>query len=233
MSNFLNLNFQNSNSMVIDLIIIFHDYLIIILILITAVVGYFLYVTIGNSFTTSHLKEQQQLEILWTIVPSLILLGILFPSIKILYLIEESSPSLSFKATGHQWFWSYEYFDLKNKEFDAFIIKIPNTFRLLDVDRRIVIPYSVSTRILTTSTDVIHSWTIPRLLVKSDAVPGRINQINFLISRPGLYYGQCSEICGANHSFIPIILESVKNGNFISFLKTLLSSLNKSSSLLS
>jgi cytochrome c oxidase subunit 2 len=138
---------------------------------------------------------------------------------KILYHVEETNPSISFKAIGHQWYWTYEYSDIKEMEVDSYMQKTENRFRLLDVDTRIVLPFGANIRVIATSTDVIHSWTIPALAIKRDAVPGRINQINFLVSRPGTYFGQCSEICGANHRFMPILIEAVPIVNFISWCK--------------
>lgn len=126
---------------------------------------------------------------------------------------EVSLPGVTVKVIGHQWYWRYEYADLKNLEFDAYIIQVrdlrENGFRSLEVDNRTVVPYYTQVRVLVTASDVIHSWAVPRLGVKVDAVPGRLNQLRFLSERVGVIYGQCSEICGANHRFIPIILEIV------------------------
>lgn len=148
---------------------------------------------------------------------------IAIPSLRLIYIIDEiSNPTISIKSIGHQWYWSYEYSDYKNIDFDSYIIpsnllEIYN-FRLLDVDNRIIIPFKSQVRILVTSLDVIHSWTIPSLGVKIDATPGRLNQIKFISNRPGLYFGQCSEICGANHSFIPIVIERVSPNYFMNWI---------------
>jgi len=124
---------------------------------------------------------------------------------------------------GHQWYWSYEYSDFLNLEFDSYIIPekemATNNFRLLDVDNRTVIPIGSQIRTLIGAADVLHSWTVPSIGVKADAVPGRLNQVNFYSTRPGLYFGQCSEICGANHSFIPIVIESVPINKFLKWIK--------------
>lgn len=160
------------------------------------------------------------------------------PSLKLIYVLDEvNSPIISIKTIGHQWYWSYEYSDFKNIEFDSYIVPINEinsyNFRLLDVDNRIIIPFKSQIRIIISSLDVIHSWTIPSLGVKVDATPGRLNQIGFLCSRTGLFYGQCSEICGANHRFIPIVLESISPKYFIKWIKTLsLDNLNASIGLL-
>jgi len=126
---------------------------------------------------------------------------------------------------GHQWYWSYEYSDFNNLEFDSYIIpsnEIRNKiFRLLDVDNRTVVPINSQVRTLISAADVLHSWTVPRIGIKADAVPGRLNQVNFYSNRPGVYFGQCSEICGANHSFIPIVLERVPSKIFIKWIKTI------------
>lgn len=167
--------------------------------------------------------ESHSLELFWTIVPTLILLLIGFPSIRLLYLLDEVfNPLVTIKTIGHQWYWSYEYSDFKNVEFDSYIVplreRIIQNFRLIDVDNRLVVPINSQIRNLITSSDVIHAWTIPSLGVKVDAIPGRLNQISFFLSRPGIYFGQCSEICGANHSFIPISLESTNLNYFSSWL---------------
>lgn len=167
--------------------------------------------------------EGQTIELIWTILPAIILIFIALPSLQILYLLDETIfPSLTIKSVGHQWYWSYEYSDFKNIEFDSYI-ELPNnkfSFRLLDVDNRIIIPFKTKTRILVTSTDVIHSWTIPSLGVKIDATPGRLNQTRFSINTPGLIFGQCSEICGANHSFMPIVIERISPSSFIKWINS-------------
>jgi len=150
---------------------------------------------------------------------------IALPSLRLLYLLDEINiPEVTLKTIGHQWYWSYEYSDFLSIEFDSYIIPINdiklNNFRLLDVDNRIILPIKLKIRILISATDVIHSWTIPALGVKVDGTPGRLNQTRFLINRPGLFFGQCSEICGSNHSFIPIVIESVNLNSFINWIKT-------------
>ena len=139
----------------------------------------------------------------------------------ILYLIDEIvNPFFSIKSIGHQWYWSYEYPEFNNIEFDSYILNYNNLnqFRLLETDNRIVIPIKIPLRLITTSTDVIHSWTVPSLGIKVDAVPGRINQLNLIRKRPGIFFGQCSEICGINHRFIPIIVESTSFQYFLNWV---------------
>lgn len=225
------LGFQNSSSPLIEQLIFFHDHALTILILIISIVGFNLFSTIFSSNIDQHILESQELELFWTIIPSLILVFIGLPSIRLLYLLDEVySPSITIKTVGHQWYWSYEYSDFNNIEFDAYIIpsnELENSiFRLLDVDNRTVVPFNSQIRTLITAADVIHSWTVPSLGVKADATPGRLNQVNFYINRPGLYFGQCSEICGANHSFMPIVLERVSPKRFIKWVKNFNNSLN-------
>lgn len=188
-------------------------------------VGYLIIKILFRSLTNRSLLERQAIEIVWTALPALILLSVAFPSLRLLYLLDEvNNPELTLKVIGRQWYWRYEYSDLLDVSFDRYIIPTKelnfNGFRLLETDYRIVIPQKVNIRILVTAGDVIHSWTIPSLGVKADAVPGRLNQIRFICNRPGLYYGQCSEICGANHSFIPIVLERVFFNNFVKWFKS-------------
>lgn len=165
--------------------------------------------------------QEQNTEIVWTILPVIILLIIAAPSLQTLYLIDYPfTPLTTLKATGHQWFWSYEYSDFPEIEFNAYLIpsKEVSFNRLLELDNSTPLPTITQIRVLTTSTDVIHAWTVPALGVKADAIPGRLNQIIFLILRPGIYFGQCSEICGANHSFIPIKIEACPINHFIRWI---------------
>lgn len=172
-------------------------------------------------FLNKYFLSGQLIEIIWTIFPAIILLFIAFPSLQLLYLLDEVNvPLISLKSIGHQWYWQYEYSNFLNLEFDSYIKKENNLkFRLLNVDNLILLPNNCQIRVLTSATDVIHSWTIPRLGVKIDASPGRLNQANFFINRIGLFFGQCSEICGANHSFIPIILERTSLNKFLKWIK--------------
>jgi cytochrome c oxidase subunit 2 len=212
-------------------LIFFHDHSITILILIITIVGYNLLSTCFRRNIDQHMLESQGLELFWTIVPTFILLFIGLPSIRLLYLLDEVyNPCITLKTVGHQWYWSYEYSDFLDVEFDAYMIpsnEMSNEiFRLLDVDNRTVIPINSQIRTLITAADVLHSWTVPSIGVKADAVPGRLNQVRFYSNRPGLFFGQCSEICGANHSFMPIVVESVPSKNFISWVKKITSSLS-------
>nr|YP_008080459.1 cytochrome c oxidase subunit II [Melanitis leda]AEH05128.1 cytochrome c oxidase subunit II [Melanitis leda] len=218
-----NLNFQNSASPLMEQIIFFHDHTLIILIMITILVSYFMLSLFFNKYINRFLLESQMIELIWTILPAITLIFIALPSLRLLYLLDEiNNPLITLKSIGHQWYWSYEYSDFNNIEFDSYMSQYnndnKNNFRLLDVDNRIILPMNNQIRVLITATDVIHSWTIPSLGVKVDANPGRLNQSSFFINRPGIFYGQCSEICGANHSFMPILVESVPIKNFINWI---------------
>nr|QXI88784.1 cytochrome c oxidase subunit II [Ampittia virgata] len=221
MATWSNLNFQNSASPLMEQIIFFHDHILIILMMITILVSYMMMSLFFNKYINRLLLEQQMIEMIWTILPAITLIFIALPSLRLLYLLDElNNPLITLKSIGHQWYWSYEYSDFFNIEFDSYMTQTSNNnnFRLLDVDNRITLPMNNQIRILITATDVIHSWTIPSLGVKVDANPGRLNQTNFFINRPGIFFGQCSEICGANHSFMPIVIESISMKNFINWI---------------
>nr|ARI44201.1 cytochrome c oxidase subunit II [Chamaemyia juncorum] len=227
MATWSNLSMQNSASPLMEQLIFFHDHAMLILVMITIVVGYLMVLLCFNKYTNRFLLHGQTIEVIWTILPAIILLFIAFPSLRLLYLLDEiNEPSLTLKTIGHQWYWSYEYSDFLNLDFDSYMTPMnemsENSFRLLDVDNRVIIPMNNQIRILVTAADVIHSWTIPSLGVKVDGTPGRLNQTNFMINRPGLFYGQCSEICGANHSFMPIVIESIPTNFFIKWVTKML-----------
>nr|YP_009441905.1 cytochrome c oxidase subunit II [Trypodendron domesticum]AOY40113.1 cytochrome c oxidase subunit 2 [Trypodendron domesticum] len=214
---------QDSASPLMEQLMFFHDHTLLILMIVTILVSQVLMSMLFNGFMHRYLLEGQLIETIWTILPALILILIALPSLRILYILDEIyNPLLTVKTIGHQWYWTYEYSDYKNIEFDSYMIPKNelNTynFRLLDVNNRLTIPFDSQIRIITTSTDVIHSWTIPSLGVKMDSTPGRLNQTNFIINRTGLLFGQCSEICGANHSFMPIVIESVSTNSFLKWI---------------
>lgn len=194
-----------------------------ILVIIIVLVTYAAISLMLNKYTCRSLVEGQEIETVWTIIPAVILVFLALPSLRLLYLLDEVGDcGLTVKTIGHQWYWSYEYSDFLSIEFDSYMIPTnelePGDFRLLDVDHRVVLPTQTDVRILITSDDVIHSWAIPSLGVKADAIPGRLNQLSFYVKYPGVFYGQCSEICGANHSFIPIVLEAVPLENFMEWV---------------
>nr|WHN64461.1 cytochrome c oxidase subunit 2 [Brachytarsina amboinensis] len=219
----MNLNLQDSASPLMEQLIFFHDHSLMILIMITIMVSYLMMSLFFNKLVNRYLLHGQMIEMIWTIIPAIILLFIALPSLRLLYLLDDiNEPSMTLKTIGHQWYWKYEYSDFTNIEFDSYMIPnnelLTNNFRLLDVDNRIIIPMNSQIRILVSAMDVIHSWTVPALGIKVDGIPGRLNQTNFTINRPGLFFGQCSEICGANHSFMPIVIESIPTMNFINWV---------------
>lgn len=214
------LGFQDRASPLIEQLIFFHDHAILILILITTLVGYIISTLFFNKLTNRFLLEHQNIETIWTILPAVILIFIALPSLRLLYLLDEvNNPRVTLKAIGRQWYWSYEYSDFADVRFDAYIIPAneieESRFRVLDVDNRTVLPINTQIRVLVSAADVIHSWTVPALGVKVDAIPGRLNQTRFIINRPGLFYGQCSEICGSNHRFMPIVVERTSTKSFL------------------
>nr|AQP30574.1 cytochrome c oxidase subunit 2 [Odontotermes sp. BDIT085] len=221
MATWLNLSLQDSASPIMEQLIFFHDHTLMIMLMIITTVMYTMISIMQNKQTSRYILEGQMIETLWTIAPAIILVFIAMPSLRLLYLMDEvHNPTLTLKAVGHQWYWSYEYSDFTKLEFDSYMTQEQqeNTFRLLDTDNRIVLPVNSPTRMIVTAADVLHSWTVPSLGVKTDATPGRLNQVSFSISRPGILYGQCSEICGANHSFMPITIESVTTNKFINWI---------------
>nr|ASY98524.1 cytochrome c oxidase subunit II [Creobroter apicalis] len=223
MSTQASLGLQDSASSLMEQLMYFHDHSMFIITMIVFSVGYMILSLMTNKFIDRNVMDGQYLEILWTILPAIVLVFIALPSIRILYLIDESSkPTMTLKTIGHQWYWSYEYSDFSDIEFDSYMIPQNDlesyNIRLLEVDNRTTLPMKVLTRILITSEDVIHSWTIPSIGVKADATPGRLNQASFWFNRPGVFYGQCSEICGANHSFMPIVIEATTANDFINWI---------------
>nr|AND96579.1 cytochrome c oxidase subunit 2 [Oniticellus egregius] len=214
---------QDAASPLMEQLIFFHNHTLLILLMMTILISYMMLTLFFNKFNYRFLLNGQMIEIIWTLIPAIMLIFIALPSLQLLYLLDEiNNPMISIKTIGHQWYWSYEYSDFKKLEFDSYMIptnemKI-NNFRLLDVDNRVILPYNTQIRMLVTAADVIHSWTIPALSVKIDATPGRLNQISFIINQTGLFFGQCSEICGANHSFMPIVVESISMKYFIKWM---------------
>nr|AEK66776.1 cytochrome c oxidase subunit II [Silurus asotus] len=213
------LGFQNAASPVMEELLHFHDHALMIVFLISTLVLYIIVVMVTTKLTNKYILDSQEIEVVWTILPAVILIMIALPSLRILYLMDEvNDPHLTVKAMGHQWYWSYEYTDYENLAFDSYMVPTqdlaPGQFRLLETDHRMVVPMESPVRVLVSAEDVLHSWAVPALGIKLDAVPGRLNQTSFITSRPGVFYGQCSEICGANHSFMPIVVEAVPLSHF-------------------
>lgn len=192
----------------------------------TSIIYY--YNSSSNNIVHKYLNHGTLIELIWTITPALILIAIAFPSFRLLYLLDEViSPTITIKVVGHQWYWSYEYSDYVNDsgdsiEFDSYMIPESDLelgqFRLLDVDNRVIVPVDTHIRVIVTGADVIHSWAVPSLGIKIDAVPGRLNQTSFLAERTGVFYGQCSEICGVWHGFMPIAVEAVSVQDYLAWI---------------
>ena len=231
------IGFQDPASPIMQGIIELHHDLFFFLIIVLSFVFWllfkaiFVFNSVSNKVITKTINYGTIIEIVWTVVPAVILLLVAIPSFTLLYSMDEIlDPMLTLKVIGHQWFWSYEYSDYTNLSsntetsfvYDSYMILEEDLnigeFRLLEVDNRVVLPTHTHIRVLVTSTDVLHSWAVPSLGIKIDACPGRLNQISTFINRPGVYYGQCSEICGINHGFMPIALEAVNFKDYVSWI---------------
>nr|YP_010726090.1 cytochrome c oxidase subunit II [Channa burmanica]WDY83811.1 cytochrome c oxidase subunit II [Channa burmanica] len=213
------LGLQDAASPAMEELLHFHDHTLMVLFLISSFVFYIIVTLVATKLTDKYLLDSQEIEIVWTFLPAIVLIMVALPSLRILYLVDETStPHLTVKTMGHQWYWSYEYTDYEDLAFDSYMVPTqdlaPGQFRLLEADHRMVVPENSLVRLLISADDVLHSWAVPSLGVKFDAVPGRLNQTTFVVSRPGIYFGQCSEICGANHSFMPIVVEAVPLEHF-------------------
>nr|YP_010429324.1 cytochrome c oxidase subunit II [Ictonyx libycus]USR67316.1 cytochrome c oxidase subunit II [Ictonyx libycus] len=213
------LGLQDATSPIMEELLSFHDHTLMIVFLISSLVLYIISLMLTTKLTHTSTMDAQAVETIWTILPAIILISIALPSLRILYMMDEiNNPSLTVKTMGHQWYWSYEYTDYEDLNFDSYMIPTqelnPGELRLLEVDNRVVLPMEITVRVLISSEDVLHSWAVPSLGLKTDAIPGRLNQTTLMSTRPGLYYGQCSEICGSNHSFMPIVLELVPLSHF-------------------
>lgn len=217
------LSLQDAASPTIYQLSTLHDHAILIVLLVVSFVRFVLVKLIINQYTCRTLLHAHEIEAVWTSVPAIILFLLAAPSLHLLYVIDEiPNAQLTFKAIGHQWYWRYEYQAFQGFSFDSYIIPSSDLskgiYRLLDVDNRAVFPIRIQIQLLTTSYDVIHSWAVPSLGVKIDAIPGRQNQFGFTSYLPGVFYGQCSEICGRDHSFMPIVLEAVNSKTFLNWL---------------
>ena len=202
---------QDALSVTIEQIIYFHDYLIIVILIIICIVGYFLGFVLFTKTYSSRIVADHLVERVWTILPIIVLIFLVYPSIYLLYLIDEGRVEFlcTLKVIGHQWYWRYKIDGLLSLEIDSYI-DADRAVRLIDVDNRVVVPVQEHIRALITSSDVLHSWALPSLGVKIDAIPGRLNQFVFIVILNSVIHGQCREICGVNHSFIPIVIEAVR-----------------------
>lgn len=225
--------FQDPATPVMEGILNFHNDLMFFLILIAIIVTFLLIRCLYFFNKTKNpvpniIIHGTTIEIIWTLTPAIILMIIAVPSFSLLYSVDEIiDPAITLKVIGHQWYWSYEYSDYltqngENIEFDSYMIPEEDLqkghLRLLEVDNRVKLPIETHIRVLITSTDVLHSWTIPSFGIKLDSCPGRLNQTSLYIKREGVYYGQCSEICGINHGFMPIVIEAISLKNYITWI---------------
>lgn len=218
------LGFSDAGSSIILQLIQFHDYAIVILVMIITFVSFALISLITNRLVAKCYRESHLIETVWTLIPTGILLVLAFPSLRLLYVIDELyDPAITIKVIGRQWYWTYERGEFvrdSNTKISSFMLEErklrgEKPFRMIEVDNRLILPCKTSIRVLVTSTDVIHSWAVPRLGIKMDAVPGRLNQTGLCIDIAGIYVGFCSEICGANHRFIPIVVEGIRPSDFV------------------
>ena len=223
------LGLQQSVTEVMDRITWFHD---VLLYIITAIVAFVLLLLIivmmrfnaRNNPVPSRTTHNTFIEIMWTVIPIVILLVIAIPSFKLLFLqLNIPASDLTVKATGKQWYWSYSYPDNGPFEFDSLMLRESDRKagqpRLLAVDNEMVVPVNKTVRVITTGADVIHSFTVPSFGIKIDAVPGRINETWFKATREGIYYGQCSELCGKDHAYMPIAVRVVSEQAFASWVE--------------
>jgi cytochrome c oxidase subunit 2 len=218
------LGMQEPASIVKDSLHHFHNLLLWIITVITIfVLGLLIYtmVRFRASANTAPTRTAHNtiLEVAWTAIPVLILVVIAIPSFKLLYLGDRTpNPEMTIKVVGHQWYWSYEYPDHGNFTFDSYMVPEsdikPGQKRLLEVDNRVVVPVGTNIRIFVAGTDVIHSFFVPALGVQIYAMPGRLNEAWVNVDRPGTYYGQCNQICGINHAYMPIAVEALSKQDF-------------------
>lgn len=217
-----------------DIMFIMFFIAIFVITILAYIVFYFNDQNYVPKFHYEPITHHTHLEFIWTLIPCIILIVLSVPSFALIYSMDDMAHAkMTLKVIGHQWYWSYEYGEIaedntlltdpmtqKPKNFDSYMISEDNlesmtsnvedyrVLRLLEVDNRLILPWNEHIRVLITSTDVLHSWAVPSLGVKMDACPGRLNQISLFINRPGVFYGQCSEICGINHAFMPICIET-------------------------
>jgi len=228
--------FQDPATPIMEKIIDLHHDILFFLIIVVVFVLWILVRIIAlfdedNTKTVRYAFEHHTLiEQIWTFIPAIILIVVAAPSFALLYTIDEiHEPRITLKVIGKQWYWTYEYsdyvrfFDTKESiVFDSYMVLdedlTKGSYRLLEVDNRVVLPEQTPIRLLVTSNDVLHSWAVPSLGVKIDACPGRLNQVYLFIKRRGVYYGQCSELCGINHGFMPIVVEVVTKKDYINWV---------------
>lgn len=198
-------------------IILFHDELMVVLVFVVVFVGTMIALSVIGYLSHSKVERSSTvhgvvIESVWTLIPGILLAIVTVPSFALLYSVEDLAyPCVTVKITGKQWYWVYEYLDVDEDgycSFDSYMLLEDDLrlgeLRLLDVDTRLQLPCGVYVRLLVTASDVLHSFAVPSFGIKLDAIPGRLNEVILLVERPGTYYGQCSELCGVNHAFMPI-----------------------------
>lgn len=237
-----NMSFQEEGTPIAAGIIDLHNKLMYYLIIILTIIFYITTMRIINNGYINRIKyfnekSTKWIEFIWTIIPAIILIIIAIPSFKLLFSLEaeeNNTPKVTVKITGNQWFWNYEISDFaysdggkkegKEINFDSYTIieedLNKDEFRLLEVDNRLILPIYTPIRILVTAQDVIHSWYVPSLAIKIDAIPGRLNHYSLYILRPGLFTGQCAELCGNSHSQMSILVEGVESKNYLKWLSS-------------
>jgi len=233
--------FQDPATPIAEGIIRFHHDLMFILIFVVAFVSWMLYrvlffFSFKKDVEASSVVHGTTIEIIWTLIPAFLLIIIAVPSFALLYSVDEVvDPAVTLKVIGHQWYWSYEYADYQKASedeplmFDSYILPedelTVGDFRLLEVDNRVVLPINTHIRVVVTSADVLHSWAVPSFGIKIDACPGRLNEASLFVQRTGVFYGQCSEICGVNHGFIPIAVEALSLEDYVTWVSSKLEEL--------
>ena len=216
---------QGSGSPVMDNIVWFHNFLSVLIILITLFVLALLVIVVMKfnakaNPVPSRTTHNTLIEVVWTLVPVLILVGIAVPSFRLLFLeLDVPKADLTVKATGKQWYWSYAYPDNGKFEFDSLMAQDKQP-RLLGVDNEMVVPVNKVIRVQVTGADVIHAFALPSFGVKIDAIPGRLNETWFKATKTGMFYGQCSELCGKDHAFMPIAIRVVNDQEFASWVES-------------
>ena len=229
---------QEPASITMEGILIFNKHLMFLLTLIILTVAWIVVYTLYyflefNNKYESKFVHSTELEIVWTTIPAVILIILAVPSFSLLYAMDEiAEPEISLKVLGHQWFWSYEISDFnscqkseQNLKYVCYMMVIDGLpknkygyFRLLETNKRVILPTNTHLRLLVSAADVLHSWTIPSFGLKVDACPGRLNQVNLFIKRIGVFFGQCSEICGVNHGFMPIVIVALPTLQFHTYI---------------
>lgn len=216
---------QGSGSPVMDNIVWFHNFLSVLIIVITLFVLALLVIVVMKfnaraNPVPSRTTHNTLIEVVWTLVPVLILVGIAVPSFRLLFLeLDVPKADLTVKATGKQWYWSYAYPDNGKFEFDSLMAQDKQP-RLLGVDNEMVVPVNKVIRVQVTGADVIHAFALPAFGVKIDAIPGRLNETWFKATKTGMFYGQCSELCGKDHAFMPIAIRVVNDQEFASWVES-------------